>query len=85
MEIREYKIWKSDAVRQVCIENNLYNKGNNEDYEDMLNLVKKLSPSTDNILFVAEDILENSEEQSLANIMFLLVNKAIITTYEIEE
>ncbi len=83
-KIEEFKRWSADSVRKVCIENNLYTAGDNEDYEHMLDWVGRLYPSTENIYFIADDIYRHSENQTISNIMFVLANHAVITCYEID-
>ncbi len=43
-----------DTVRKVCIDNDFYNAGNNEEYENMLSMVDKKEKHC----FAAEDVLE---------------------------
>ena len=42
-------------------------------------------PTTSSIYLVAKDICEHSEGQTISNVMFILANEAVITTYEIED
>ena len=75
--------WSARKVRQVCIDNDLYTCGTNQDYDHMLDWVRRLYPNTDNLYFIAEDIQKHSREQTITNIMFLLANHAVTTTFEI--
>lgn len=83
-KIEEIKRWSADSVRKVCIENNLYTAGDNEEYGHMLDWVGRLYPNTENIYFIADDIYRHSENQTISNIMFVLANYAVITCYEID-
>lgn len=78
------RIWSVDSVRRACINNNLYTRGSNEDYEHMFSWVRRLYPNTENIYFISKDIYEHSKEQTVTNIMFILENEAVTTTFEID-
>ena len=85
-EIETKRFWTSDLVRTACIRNDLYTRGTNEDYSNMLNYVDTAAegPSLKNLYNVARDIYEHSREQTLTNIMFILENETVITTFRIE-
>ncbi len=84
-EIKEFKIWNADSVRRACIMNSLYTCGNVEDYEHMLSWVDRLYPDTENLYFIAQDIVNHSDGETVNSVMFILANKAVTTTYQIEE
>lgn len=75
--------WDMDSVRCACIKNNLYTHGSNESYSRMLRLTDAIPPTEENIYKIAEDINRHSEGQTITNIMFILENEAITTTFEI--
>lgn len=83
MKIIETRVWSAESVRQVCIENNLYTRGNNKEYSAMLDKVEKNYAGNEAIYAIAKDIMEHSEGQTVTNIMFLLANKAVTTIFEI--
>lgn len=84
MKIIETRRWTAADVREICIENNLYTKGTSAEYDNMLNDVNRLYPGNDAIYKIANDILAHSdEEQTITNIMFLLMNKGVKTFFEI--
>ena len=83
-KIKEFKRWSANSVREVCINNNFYTAGDNEDYEHMLVWVDRMYPNTENLYFIADNIYRHSVDQTIANIMFVLANNAVITTYEID-
>ena len=85
MKIIETRGWSAESVRQVCIENNLYTRGNNKEYSAMLDKVEKNYAGNKAIYAIAKDIMEHSEGQTVTNIMFLLANKAVTTIFEIVE
>lgn len=83
--IKENRFWSRERVRQACINNELYTCGDCEEYEHMLDCVNKLYPNTENIYFIAKDIAEHSNDQAISNVMYILVNEAVITTFELED
>ena len=83
-EITSARRWTSTDVRGACIRNNLYTRGDNEDYEAMLNSVDKLDPTPENIYQVAKDIYDHSKNQAITNIMFILERETVYTFYFID-
>ena len=83
-KITENKYWTPASVRRICIENDLYTRGDNEDYEHMLDWVSRLYPNVENLHFIAEDIVKHSKHQTVTNVMYILANDAVITTFEID-
>lgn len=79
-------------LRSLCIEENWYTKGDNEEYSHMLDMCRDgfdyATLTTDRIAEIAADIQKHSNvEQSdeyLMNIMFCIA-KASTTYFEIEE
>ena len=84
VEITEHRHWTASRVRKVCVDNNLYTLGTNEEYSKMLDMVMELKPTTTNIYRVAKDIEKHSEGQDVENIMYMLAER-IITTFEVKE
>ena len=75
----------SEDVRQFCIANNLYTRGNNEDYTRMLRNVENNNCTPQLIIAIAKDIAEHSDAQnskidlSLGNIAFYLCEDVMLT------
>lgn len=94
MTFRERRTWSADRVRSMCIRNDYYTKGCNDEYCDMLATVDSVSPTTDNIYMIALDISKHSEmerygykwndAEAIEGIMFNLVNDCTYTHIEIE-
>jgi len=82
-KIKTNRFWDMESVRELCIKNNLYTCGGCEEYDRMLNMVKSVEPSTENLYRIAKDIVEHSDCQTISNVMFIL-EKAVTTTFEIE-
>lgn len=83
--ITENKFWDAESVREMCIRHRLYTCGDSEEYEHMLNWVSRLYPNTENLYFIAKDIKEHSEDQTISNVMFILHKEAVTTVFDIEE
>ncbi len=85
-KIEAIRHWSPDSVRSACIRNELYTRGNNAAYSRMLNYVGVAAggPTLGNLYLVAKDIWEHSENQTITNIMYILENEVVITTYEID-
>lgn len=83
LEITSKRFWTRGSVRSACVNNNLYTGGDNEEYEHMLDWVDRMYPNTENLYFIAKNIYCHSADQTITNIMFILEQEAIYTTYEI--
>lgn len=81
MKIIETRHWNLHDLRSACISNHFYTCGTNEEYERLLLSLEELEPTLENMQKVAEDILEHSEDQTLLNIMWVLGNQVIRTSY----
>lgn len=82
----------SEGVRQFCICNNLYTRGNNKDYASLLNSCDTFHNCTPRrIINIAKDIAEHSDEQdskidlSLDNIVFYLCEDVMHTMLSIDD
>ena len=88
MTIPKIKInrqWNSASVRQVCIDHDLYTRGDNEAYARMLLSVGASMPSYENLYLIAKDICVHSVDQTVTNIMYLLEKYAVSKTFEINK
>ena len=88
MNIKTTKTWSSWDVRNMCVRENFYTCGNNEDYSKMLDYVNEhKNPEDMDIYIVAKDILKHTDEnlcQTMENIMFILANDVVKYFYNIE-
>lgn len=89
MKIKETQVLRTDDVRIMCIEHNLYTHGNIAEYEAMFSKVRGLAIkdiiTADDLYPIALDILHHSEtELDMASIMWELGDK-IVRFYEVEE
>lgn len=81
--IKEDRTWSATDVRQICISENLYTKGDNADYTKMLNFIGTHKPTKANIQKIAEDILNHSKtDLNLCSLMYLIYNKVQLFCYE---
>lgn len=85
-QIETFRRWTPDRVRQACIRNNLYTRGDNTEYSRMLSFVGVAAggPTKSNLYLVAKDICEHSKDQTISNVMFILESETVITTFEID-
>ena len=79
------RLWSPSKVREACIANQLYTRGDNEAYSLLLEWVGTVSPTLGNLYLAAEDICEHSKDQSIENVMYILEKEAVVTVYDIED
>ena len=84
VEITRNRDWSFETVRQACIHNDLYTRGDCEAYDKMLAFVEKNPPTTKAMYLVAKDIAAHSKNQPITNVLFILEKEAIITTFLID-
>lgn len=90
--ITETRYISADRVRQMCIEENYFTRGTNDDYTKLLNTANSAgNVSVDLLYILAKNIYEHSEYYSgvsecdaISQIMYCL-NKVCVTTYTIED
>lgn len=91
--IETKRIWSCE-IRMVCIEENWYTLGTNEEYTEMLNNCNGMEYTKKRLFKIAKNIYEHSEFYGyegyekydiLENIMFILAKKCITTTFQIME
>ena len=68
--IEAKRIWTPGRVREVCIANEFYTRGDCAAYDWMLNQVGQLEPTYENLYRIAADITEHSREQTVTNVMY---------------
>lgn len=78
-KITTKRFWSAMDVRALCIKNDLYTRGDNEAYSDMLAYVSTNNPTTEDLYMVAKNICDHSKGQSVSNIMFMLENDVVKT------
>lgn len=77
--------WSVSSVMAACQKNNLYTCGSNRNYKCMLDEVFFSEPTYDNLYRIASDIQRHSDNQTISNVMYILENEAVKTTFEIKE
>ena len=91
MKITEKNITSMSNLMSLCIKENWFCCGTNEDYENFLKKWDKKGHSNitkKDIYEMAKTIWEFSEfprEYTIADVMFLIKKEAVTTLYEIEE
>ena len=86
-KITAVRRWSMEDIVQMCIENNFYTQGDALAYSRMLQRVEVMEPTPEEIYKTAVDILDHTDEnedQSIANIMYIIENEVVRTAYEIE-
>lgn len=84
LKIVEERMWDAYSVRDVCIKNGLYTKGDVRAYDKMLQITEHYKPTDTMIYEVAKDIFEHSDGQTLENVMFLIGNEAVRRFYSVK-
>ena len=76
-------IIRAEDIRSFCIHNNLYTRGDNEDYSRLLSLGKPHNCTPQRVIMIAKDIAEHSDQQdakidlTLENVIFYLCKDVI--------
>ena len=86
-KITAVRRWSMEDIVQMCIENNFYTQGDALAYSRMLQRVEVMEPTLENIYAVAVDILDHTDEnedQTITNIMCIIENTVVRTTFDIE-
>ena len=91
MEMKFRHTIDSEGVRNFCIHNNLYTRGDNMDYRELLNSIDEIHNCTpQDIINIAKDIAEHSDEEdakidlSLGNIAYYLCGNVMFTSLSID-
>lgn len=84
-KIDAIRLWSPSKVREACVANMLYTRGDNEAYSRLLEWVGTVSPTLNNLYLAAEDICEHSTDNSISNVMYILEKEAVVTVYDIED
>ena len=91
MDIRINRVLDASKVREVCIKNDLYNQGCNEEYAKMLDAVSDMPGYMDDlddiIITTAKDIAEHTQDRQdqdeLVSIVYLLATQAVRTIVDL--
>ena len=91
MEMKFKHTINSEGVRNFCIHNNLYTRGDNMDYKELLNSIDEIHNCTpQDIINIAKDIAEHSDpsdakiDLSLGNIAYYLCGNVMFTSLSID-
>ena len=92
MKVKEIKEWSVSAVRNMCINNHYYTSGSCEEYDQMLHFVYTHKPTNNNLLKVAENIVNHSDltrynqtyKENVESIMFNLYADCVNVFFEIQ-
>lgn len=67
MRIKETRKIDAYKVRQMCIKDNYYTRGTNEDYTNLLMNLCEMDADTYTIYIIATDIIEHSDYEKKMN------------------
>ena len=93
---KETRKWSKTSVQRMCVFNNFYTCGDNEEYYELLFFVEHYKPTLQNLILAAQDIYEHSDIENLMerynedekaifeNILFNLED-CVVTTFEANE
>ena len=77
--------WSAESIRNTCIRHGLYTRGTCEEYDRVLDWVSRINPSLENMVEIAVDIVNHSEDRTIEDVMAILENEAVRTSFEISE
>ena len=91
MKIKEVKFLFADDVRKMCISNNWYTRGTDEEYSNLLNSIRNRKKITTNFLYeIACNVFihsimdeDYSINENIENIMYALMNDCVRTCFKI--
>lgn len=83
-KIKANRIWNFGNIRAACIRNKLYAYGTNEDYNNLANFINNYKPTYENIYKAAYDIYTHSDGQTITNIMYIIEQECVYTTFELD-
>lgn len=85
--LTERQTWYPEDVREMCIRHDWYTCGTCKDYEDMMDLVAGLEPTPANMMRVAQNISNHSDntegEADPMAIMYAIANEIVDRVFEI--
>lgn len=92
MNIVENSIFDVDYIRKMCIDRNLYTRGNSEDYLRMLNFAADADVTPENLFTIADDIAKHSDlnaygctyRESVENFIYVLANDCVVRNFDFE-
>lgn len=89
--IIEARQFVPDKIRTLCINNEWFTRGNNEEYAHLFELAERHIASAEAVFWIAEYIADHSElsrdysrEENIDNIAFQIINYATLTTFSRE-
>jgi transcriptional regulator with XRE-family HTH domain len=80
--------WSSSEIRNMCIENDLYDCGSIKEYSEMLEFIEKNDPTDKNIYRVAANIIDHTSPdfgRTITGIMSMIRNDVVKTVYTLQK
>lgn len=77
MKIKEIRMMTRESLRQLCMNNGWYTKGDCNEYENLMQRTEQENLTTEDIVEMAKDIAKHSDtEMELTSICFELARTA---------
>lgn len=92
MNIVENSVFDTYDIRKMCIDRNLYTRGNSEDYSRMLKFAADADVTMENLFIIADDIAKHSNlkeygcgyRESVENFIYVLANECVVRNFSVE-
>ena len=77
-QYKEVRLLGAEALRRLCIDNNWYTMGDNEEYAELLRMASSKNLTTDEIVEIVEDIIDHSDltADDFTNVAYIVANAA---------
>ena len=83
--MREIRKLYWDDLRNLCIRKGWYTKGTSTEYETMLNMSEKENIATEDIVAIAQDIMDHSDDDKMELTSYCFEIAKICNTFFEEE
>ena len=90
-KVTRIRVWNHETLRTMCINNDFYTCGDNEEYSKLFDYVDNHQPTTKSMYIAAKNIAAHSEAQDqnykeqIEHILFCIEREAIVTYFDFEE
>ena len=79
-QYKEVRLLGAEALRRLCIDNNWYTMGDNDEYAELLRMASSKNLTTDEIVEIVEDIIDHSDltADDFTNVAYIVANEVRI-------
>lgn len=86
LKIKETRKLSWEAVREICINHNLYTRGCNEEYAKLEDYVRNLKNVTSRSIYkIAKDIQDHSDPKYSLEILMMALAAKCVSDFEVRE